>query len=973
MPALSPRTQQMQAGMEAGPDQETALFEQGFSDMAYQLLSSRMPDVVADVVTFKVLDIDLDKGTGVGAFVVLRNEQPIYVPVVMADNALKPLEIFYHKRLNIFLPLTKGWLDEADKTALSSLGTGVKTPETLYTDVDIRNVVVPPITGRFSYASWLPLALVDVARVCSRESLETTQKLASESAIVLVDVLERAPNAIKAAYASFLKRNPRTLKQAAAVYGVSALERALAPRLEKIAAKQLSGGALWIADKDNTPTDFKRIFGDRAAEAYAGVRKKGYAAKDERLNRNMAVQEQPYERWVEPKQPGVYVLFASDGAEKPAFVMSNPIDLFDEGTRYGRRPAVPGHNPLINNSYTDPSPHGSSNKVYPMGRPDESEYVIRRGFSVKPYLAVFGDGSYIEPQCLVGRDSIADAIAGKLHQRMFESVDGAPRVGKGFFVRQKGTTFQATAPLEIKSMSTGSDGVRRLRVTNDIGFPEKTVATDPSHPYGTIWMPKGADIVYLPPDFIWIPLGERKNAKSFFQSAHDLQACMSSMLSSVGAKKVAIKDAGARQFSVDRSLPMGRVAAIKKLANEYVISADDADALLEKAAAEGHASAWIAAPAQLARVQVRLDKLAADDGGDKKKSDSGDKPKKKSPPSNGSGGAPDAGGDPSMDPSMGEQAAMAAMAPPPAPPPPAPLDLAAMEMDQAIQHEMQKLVEKQQTIQMLLQRSHEIGGGAPVAPMVQTQAMGAPPPSMNLATGGAPTMAPSPMGPQPGGAPGMDPSMGAAVPPGMGPDGPFPPAANDPSMMGGMPTGSPPAGGGMDPSMMGASAGGADPSMTGGMPPGGDPSMMSGAQPGMDPSMMGGMQQPQPPHAMMPPDGPNAMALPQEVNPQFLDQAAALHSADMFDAAAVATLAQSPALHGVVAQYLPNLEKTVDNLARVRLTLWMQECDLKPQIGEQTFSELDENLQSTFKGLGDLVLRLTRGVQAVKEPDGNAL
>jgi hypothetical protein len=179
--------------------------------------------------------------------------------------------------------------------------------------------------------------------------------------------------------------------------------------------------------------------------------------------------------------------------------------------------------------------------------------------------------------------------------------------------------------------------------------------------------------------------------------------------------------------------------------------------------------------------------------------------------------------------------------------------------------------------------------------------------------------------------------------------------------------------GGMDPSMMGgAPPPGGDPSMMGGQP-GMDPSM--GQQPGMppggDPSQMGG-QQPQQPHAMMPPDGPNAMALPQEVNPQFLDQAAQLHSADMFDAAAVATLAQSPALHGVVAQCLPNLEKTVDNLARVRLTLWMQEGELKPQIGEQTYSELDENLQSTFKGIGDLVLRLTRGVQAIKEPDSSA-
>lgn len=1001
MPPLSPRTQQLQAGMNAGPDQESALFEQGMSEMAYNLLSSRMPDVLENVVTFKILNVDIDKGSGVGAFVVLRNEQPIYIPVVMVDNAIKPLEIFFHKAMNVFLPLTKGWLDEIDKTSLSSLGTGVKTPETLYTDVDIRNVVVPPITGRFSYAAWLPKALFDVARVINvttlEKSAEAFEKHAADQGPLLPTLLAHAPNRLKAAYVRLLERNPRLMKQASATYGVRALASALQPRAEKVAAKQLSGGALWIADKDNTPTDFKRIFGDKAGEAYAGVRKKGFAAKDERLNRNMAVQEQPYAQWTEPTQPGVYCLYDSSAKEHYAFVMPNPIDLFDEGTRYGRRPAIPGHNPLINNSYYDPETRGSSIKVYPHGRPNEADYAIRRDYGAYPFLAVFSDGDYIEPSKLVGRASIADDITGRLHERMFENVSGEPKMGKGFFVRQKNSSYEATGPLTIKSISTDTDGVRKIKATGGSFGPEKTIATDPEHPYNTVWMPKGADIVYLPPDFIWIPLKERLNEKSWFTSALDLQACFSSMLASVGAKKVAIKDAGAKQFSINGSMGLERIVALKKLAHECVIDVDVADALLTKAATDHHATAWIATPRQLAVVQLHLNKLAADDdGGDKKKkSDSGDKPKKKSPPSGGNGGPPDGdpGADPSMggDPSLGQDAAMAAMGPPPAPPPPAPLDLAAMEMDQAIQHEMQKLVEKQQTIQMLLQRSHEIGGGAPVAPMVQTQAMGAPPSSVNLATGGAPTMGQSPMGPQPG----MDPSQGGAVPPGMPPGGAFPPAANDPSMMGGAGGGGmvdngpggmfgPGAGPGasapgMDPAMMGGGGApsGLDPSMLGGGQPGGmDPSMgmgggAPGGQPGMDPSQMGG-QQPQPPNAMMPPDGPNAQTLPQEVNPHFLDQAAALHSADMFDAAAVATLAQSPALHGVVGQYLPNLEKAVDNLARVLLTLWMQESDLKPQIGEQTFSGLEDNMQSTFKGLGDLVLRLSRGVQAVKEPGDHA-
>lgn len=953
MPAMSPRTQQLQAGMSAGPDQEAQLFEQGFSEMAYNLLSSRMPDVMQDVVTFKILDTDLDKGSGTGAFVVLRAGSPIYIPVILVNNAVKPLKIFYHKALNVFLPLTKGWLDEIDKNSITALGGGVKTPETLYTDVDIRNVVVPPITGRFSYASWMPAALIDVARVCSRENLEAVEKLAGEDVLILPSFIEQIPNRAKVAFAAVLKKHPGVMKHAAATYGVSRLTAALRPRLEKVAAKQLTGGALWIADKDTTPSAFHRVFGDRAGEAYSGVKLKGYAAKDTRKDRNAVVQEQPFASWTEPRDPGVYILFDTTGKERPAFVMSNPVDVFDEGGMYTRKPQIPASTPR-------------ADRVYPQGRPSEDDYRLRRSYGAHAYLAVFSDGSYANFDKLVGRPSVADEMTGPLHKRMFVDVDGAPRVGKGFFVRQKGTTFEATVPLEIKSISTDSEGVRRLKVMNAAGWDERTIATDPRSAYGSIWMPKGADIVYMPTDFLWVPLKERKSDKEFYRSALDLQACVSSALGAVGAKKVAIKDAGARQFSIDGSRALSRIDALKKLAYEQRVSVEDAEALLTKTAAEHRVDAWIVSGPQLVYAAA---KLAADDEKKDKKSDS-DKPKKKSPPSGdagGGGGGGDMGGDPGMDPALGEEAAMAAMAPP-APPPPSPLDLAAMEMDQHIQQEEQKLLEKRQTIMMLLQRSQEIAGGAPTAPSVQTQAMGAPPSSMNLATGG-PGMPP---GMTAGMGGGMDPSMGSPVPQdSMNP--PMDPAMGGDPSMGGMPPGGDPSMGGMPP------GGGMNPSM-GGMPPGGDPSM--GGQPPMGGMPLGGGMppgggmgmggQPQMPSAMMPPDGPNAQSLDMEVNPQFLDQAAQLHSADMFDAAAVASLAQSPALHGIVAQYLPNLEKAVDNLSRVLLTLWMQEYDLKAQIGETTFTGLEENLQATLETLGGLVLRLSRGVQALKEPDEHA-
>ena len=84
MPAISPRTQAM--GQPGGTsDQAKAMFDQGLSQMAYNVLLSKLPNVAPDVVTFKVLETDHEEGSGVGAFVIIRRGQTLYVPVVMAE------------------------------------------------------------------------------------------------------------------------------------------------------------------------------------------------------------------------------------------------------------------------------------------------------------------------------------------------------------------------------------------------------------------------------------------------------------------------------------------------------------------------------------------------------------------------------------------------------------------------------------------------------------------------------------------------------------------------------------------------------------------------------------------------------------------------------------------------------------------------------------------------------------------------
>lgn len=156
---ISPAIAAQQMG--AQPQDEAHLFEEKFGQMAYQAFSSKFPDLVPDIVTFKILDTQVDEGACCGAFILEQEGEFIYVPVVLAENELKPFDLMYIKSKDIFLPLTSKWLEEVQKNTIASLGTGTKLPDTVAKDVDIRNVVVPPMSGRASYASY---AAVEEAR-----------------------------------------------------------------------------------------------------------------------------------------------------------------------------------------------------------------------------------------------------------------------------------------------------------------------------------------------------------------------------------------------------------------------------------------------------------------------------------------------------------------------------------------------------------------------------------------------------------------------------------------------------------------------------------------------------------------------------------------------------------------------------------------------------------------------------------------
>lgn len=902
MPMMSPRTQSMAVPGSSG-DQSKALFEQGLSQMAYNVLVNKLPNISQDVVTFKLLDSDHEVGSGVGAFVVARSNQTFYIPVVMAENQIKPLDILYYKDMNVFLPLTKEWLDRLDKHAVGELGTSVTAPPTLNTDVDIRNTVVPPTTGRYSYAALNAgvYGMLDEARY------QVDPKLA------FLEFLSRAPNRVKSAAARLFETRPKLLKQAVYFYGEAPFLEALTLRQEKVAdygGKLSRSGGLYIADKTTKPGDFKALFGPDAPLAFSGVSLKGYFAKDTRKDLNRAIQVQPFLRLHEPKDSGAYKLWYADGKPVFALLVGNPIDIFNG--KSGRK--VPARNIRFRPTNMAPAITDQGHAVrYRTPGMDGTTYGEK--VFVQRYMGITEDGALIDAEHLIGEPAALSDLQGSsvFKKVVADAAAAGPRKGqRGIFVQRRGGSFQATTPVMIESVTDLGDGVRKITVSS--GFSVKTLVIDPNSPTSKLMVPENSNTVYMPSDYVFMPVKKDLSQSDFLTTPEQvMQWSLAGVLKGEGEKITVKAGSHGFTFGVAPREAYEFVPALRKLATDANICVEDAEVALKHASEKGRFDFWVIPERNYSKVAAYLKVAAGAPQQDPAAQQVGQDPNAQAM-------------DPAQAAMMGVQGAQMA------PQAPAPVDMAVAEAMQNLMMQQQGLQSQMQLLQQIQQRTNMIagGGGAMGSPAAAAAAMGGPmDPSMM--GGGA-----APMQPGPGGAP---PAGGM---PGM------------PQMPQGQPQGQP---------GMGMPQGPQDMAMQQGAGPQG---AMGGMQPGMDPSQQG---QPQQPQAYMSADDGSVESIMNQVNPQFLEQAGNLNDAGAFDAAALSSMAQTPALKDLVGAYVPSLEKSLDNIGRVLLSLWMDETKIKQDLGAETFISLEDNLRTVFKGLGDLILKINQNMAVMRGPN----
>jgi hypothetical protein len=820
----SPRAQGFQ--VQQGPQDEDELFQQGFSDLAYRALNKSNPELVAEVLTFRILDAKADKGSGVGAFIVLHGQEVFLIPCVVASNEVKPLDMFYSRRMDRYYPLRVEWLDEASKGGETTLGIGVEPPKTLPTDVDIRNLVVPPTTGRYSYAAaaddpgWVAFA---AARQENHEDRE----------LLLPTFLASAPEAVKIAAERVIGRNHRLLKAAAEFYGLSALRQAWATSTKTATHLPVEVPLkhdVYMVSASTPIQEMKAQLGDETAEAFKAVRLRGFYIKDKRPTAKSALEFS--ERSLDlatPDRTGVYKVYLTDGAIELALVVCKPITTATKGTGQARD-------------------NGAYHRVPEGACQDRFLVLLRDGRMIRTNKLV------AEPVTAVTFEDVQDFVK--------DMTTEGPKAGeRGVFVCAAGLTVKATEPVRVQRTTSKNGQTSHDIVGWDIS---KVVVLDKLRGAAALKSPEQS-VLTLGGDYRWF-----KAKGDGYDSSSDLYSDPTSILRAFeqallrnGAEAIEVrKGSGGFKVAGLREL-LPKTAALVEVMRRYELRESDAEAVLERAAAGEHRGLWA------------LKVAAGESLGDPN----------------------DPNNQPVTDPAAQQAGG------------PSSVDLAVAEQMQILQGQLASVQQQMQILQQVAQRAQQIegGGGGMAAPMGMAAMQGGP------AQG---NMQPVPAGgaPPPGGAPpGGAPAPGGAPPPG-----------GDPAAAGGAP------------------------------PPGGAPGGAAGVM------NAGGMapQAPPPPPVMT--EDPTPENVQSQMNPAFLDQAAGLQQADVFDAAAIASLSQQKGMREKIQAYLPTLDHALDNIGRILLLFRLKEDEVREQVGNDQQIETEQKLRDVFQGLGDALLRITQ-------------
>jgi hypothetical protein len=126
-----------------------------FSQMALEKLNAASPGLSKYVIAFKDMSSELQDSDGVevGVFIMRNGGSLFYVPVISRGGVTFPIDSIYLADRKAFFPLTKKTLEQIQSSQNANVGMAARIPQGAVKNPDMKDLVVPPRTGKFMYAS----------------------------------------------------------------------------------------------------------------------------------------------------------------------------------------------------------------------------------------------------------------------------------------------------------------------------------------------------------------------------------------------------------------------------------------------------------------------------------------------------------------------------------------------------------------------------------------------------------------------------------------------------------------------------------------------------------------------------------------------------------------------------------------------------------------------------------------------------
>ena len=127
-----------------------------FQEEAINKLGVIAPELISMILSFRDMSDELPEGsdTSVGVIILRAGATIYFVPVVALGDTIYPIDSIFDTLDNRFKPLTKAYITQIIAAQSAGItGKSVVMPSYVNKNPSIYNLIVPPRTGKYAYAS----------------------------------------------------------------------------------------------------------------------------------------------------------------------------------------------------------------------------------------------------------------------------------------------------------------------------------------------------------------------------------------------------------------------------------------------------------------------------------------------------------------------------------------------------------------------------------------------------------------------------------------------------------------------------------------------------------------------------------------------------------------------------------------------------------------------------------------------------